>query len=92
VKANRKEGLIDVFKNAVRARTLNKRITIAKVEKDSNEISFIRMTEKDEKQDSKTSVSFCVKNKVRVTKIMLSDEGIGNLYQALKQYVEHVKK
>lgn len=92
MKANRKQGLIDVFKNAVKARTLNKSITITKTKKDSNTLSFVRMIEKGESSKTACSISFSVKEKVKVTQLILSDEGIDTLYQSLKQYIEHVKQ
>lgn len=85
----KKELKITNWKNAVSCRSLNKQISVHKQTENRNEIVFVRMAENKKDLEIPSCDFEIIKNKVCVTRIALSNEGLEALYIAISSYLQN---
>jgi len=79
---------ITMYKNAVSARSKNKRTSIIR-DKKLNQIRFVRILEKDEDIKKPTCKYKCLRGKIAITSLCMSDEGLEALYIAIGEYLQN---
>lgn len=86
----KKELKVTVWKDSVSCRRLNKQISIHKQNEDRNEIVFVRMAENQTDLETPSCKFETIKDKVCVTRLALSNEGLEALHIAISHYLQNV--
>lgn len=86
----KKELKVTVWKDSVSCRSLNKQISVHKQNEDRNEIVFVRMAENQTDLETPSCKFETIKDKVCVTRLALSNEGLEALHIAISHYLQNV--
>jgi len=85
---DKKPITVTSYKNAVSCRYKNKRISVEAQEKNRNEIVIVRMAENKEDLENPSCQFETIRDKVCVTRIAMSNEGLEALHIAITHYLQ----
>lgn len=81
-----KGNTISYYSNGFEVRCHNTRVTVTEEEEERYELTFERCTDK---PDSPTALQGLIRNKVRVTRIALSEKILTGITIGFRQYMEY---
>ncbi len=88
----KKELKITNYKDATVGKLPNRRIIISQTNQERNEISFVRMVKSKKDLENQSCNFEVIKDKICITSLGLSNEGLESLHILIGEYLKNVKK